>query len=111
MARVRAVSRRQSGSAQPLLSSGEICINSADKSASFKKHTLDLTGKEYRLRHALLRTPGRIFSREELEEKVYGWGEEVNSNAIEVLIFSLRKKLHKSAINNVRGLGWMVPKE
>jgi len=110
MARVRAVSRRQSGSAQPLLSTGNICINPADKSASFNEHPLELTGKEYRLLHALVRTPGRIFSREELEEKVYGWGEEVNSNAIEVLIFSLRKKLHKTAIKNVRGLGWMVPK-
>jgi len=111
MARVRAVARRHTGSAQPLLSSGKICINPADKSASYNEHTLDLTGKEYRLLHSLVRTPGRIFSREELEEKVYGWGEEVNSNAIEVLIFSLRKKLHKTAIKNVRGLGWMVPKE
>lgn len=111
MARVRAVARRHSGSAQPLLSSGHICINPADKSASYNERKLDLTGKEYRLLHALLRTPGRIFSREELEEKVYGWDEEVNSNAIEVLIFSLRKKLHKTAIKNVRGLGWMVPKE
>lgn len=110
MARVRAVSRRQAGSAQPLVSSGDITINPADKSASYKELVLDLTGKEYRLLHALVRTPGRIFSREELEEKVYGWGEEVNSNAIEVLIFSLRKKLHKTAIKNVRGLGWMVPK-
>lgn len=111
MARVRAVARRHSGSAQPLLSSGQICINPADKSASYNERQLDLTGKEYRLLHALVRTPGRIFSREELEEKVYGWDEEVNSNAIEVLIFSLRKKLHKTAIKNVRGLGWMVPKE
>ncbi len=111
MARVRAVTRRQSGSAQPLLSNGHISINPADKSASYKEQPLDLTGKEYQLLHALVRTPGRIFSREELEEKVYGWGEEVNSNAIEVLIFSLRKKLHKTAIKNVRGLGWMVPKE
>jgi len=111
MARVRAVTRRQSGSAQPLLSNGHISINPADKSASYKEQPLDLTGKEYQLLHALVRTPGRIFSREELEEKVYGWGEEVNSNAIEVVIFSLRKKLHKTAIKNVRGLGWMVPKE
>jgi len=67
-----------------------------------------LTGKEYRLLHSLLLTPGRIFSREELEEKVYSWDEEVSSNAVEVLIHSLRKKTAKSAIKNVRGLGWMV---
>lgn len=110
MARVRAVSRRQSGNAQPVLSNGEFSVDPADKTAAYKDQALDLTGKEYRLLHALMRTPGRIFSREELEEKVYGWDEEVNSNAIEVLIFSLRKKSHKSAIKNVRGLGWMVPR-
>ena len=110
MARVRAVSRRQSGNAQPVLSNGEFCVDPANKTASYKDQELDLTGKEYRLLHALMRTPGRIFSREELEEKVYGWDEEVNSNAMEVLIFSLRKKSHKSAIKNVRGLGWMVPR-
>ena len=54
--------------------------------------------------------PGRIYSRDELEEKVYGWDEEVNSNAIEFHIHSLRKKTEKGAIKNVRGLGWMVPK-
>ncbi|MBX2835481.1 MAG: response regulator transcription factor [Gammaproteobacteria bacterium] len=111
MARIRAVARRHSGSAQPLLTSGELSIDPASKTASFQDVELDVTGKEYRLLHSLLLTPGRIYSREELEEKVYGWEEEVNSNAIEFLIHSLRKKTDKSAIKNVRGLGWMVPKE
>jgi len=110
MARIRAVARRHSGNSQPLLSSGDITIDPASKAASYSDSALDLTGKEYRLLHALLLTPGRIYSREELEEKVYGWDEEVNSNAIEFLIHSLRKKTHKSTIKNVRGLGWMVPK-
>ena len=110
MARIRAVARRHSGSAQPLLSNGDICIDPASKTASFNDAAIDLTGKEYRLLHALLLTPGRIFSREELEEKIYGWDEEVSSNAIEVLIHGLRKKTAKTAIKNVRGLGWMVPK-
>ncbi len=110
MARIRAVARRRSGSAQPQLSNGDITIDPASKAATYKNDALELTGKEYRLVHSLLLAPGRIYSREELEEKVYGWDEEVNSNAIEFLIHSLRKKTHKSAIKNVRGLGWMVPK-
>lgn len=111
MARIRAVARRRSGSAQPLLSSGNITIDPAAKTAAFENKSLELTAREYQLLHSLLLTPGQIYSREELEEKVYGWNEEVNSNAIEFLIHSLRKKTHKSAIKNVRGLGWMVPRE
>jgi len=104
MARVRAVARRHSGSTQPLLSSGEICIDPASKMTTFNDEEVELTGKEYRLLHSLLRNPGRIYSREELEEKVYGWDEEISSNAVEVLIHSLRKKTAKTA------MGWMVPK-
>jgi len=110
MARIRAVSRRHSGNAHPILTSGDFSINPAEKDVSFQEESIELTGKEYRLIHALVRTPGRIYSREELEEKVYGWEEEVNSNAIEFLIHSLRRKTDKRAIKNVRGLGWMVPK-
>ena len=111
LARIRAVSRRHSGSAQPLLTNGDFSVNPAEKDVSFQDQSIELTGKEYRLIHALVRSPGRIYSRDELEEKVYGWEEEVNSNAIEFLIHSLRKKTNKGAIKNVRGLGWMVPKE
>ncbi len=111
MARVRAVSRRHSGNAQPLLSNGALTIDPSNKQAMYQDVALELTGKEYRLLHALLINPGRIFARDELEEKIYGWDEEVNSNAIEFLIHSLRKKTEKTAIKNVRGLGWMVPKE
>lgn len=110
MARVRAVTRRHSGNAQPLLSNGVFTIDPSNKQASYKDEVIELTGKEYRLLHALLLNPGRIFARDELEEKTYGWDEEVNSNAIEFLIHSLRKKTEKGAIKNVRGLGWMVPK-
>ena len=110
MARIRAVARRHSGSGQPLLSNGEITIDPATKAVNYRQTELELTGKEYRLLHTLLLTPGRIYSREELEEKVYAWDEEVNSNAVEFLIHSLRKKTAKGAIKNVRGLGWMVPK-
>jgi len=111
MARIRAVARRHAGSGQPLLANAEFSVDPATKQAHYLKQLLDLTGKEYRLLHALISTPGRIYSREELEEKVYGWDEQVNSNAIEFLIHSLRKKSDKQAIKNVRGLGWMVNRE
>ncbi|MDB4224224.1 response regulator transcription factor [Granulosicoccus sp.] len=110
MARIRAVIRRHAGGAMPSLSNGDFTIEPASKSTSYKQLPLELSGKEYRLLHSLLLAPGRIYSRDELEEKVYGWDEEVNSNAIEFLIHSLRKKTDKGAIKNVRGLGWMVPK-
>ncbi len=110
LARLRAVTRRHSGSTQPLLSNAEFTLDPAGKAVTFQENDLELTGKEYRLLHSLLLTPGRIFSREELEEKVYGWEEEVSSNAIEFLIHGLRKKTSKQAIKNVRGMGWMVPK-
>ena len=111
LARLRAVMRRHSGSAQPVLSNAEFTLDPAAKTATYQGADIDLTGKEYRLLHSMLLTPGRIYSREELEEKVYGWEEEVSSNAIEFLIHSLRKKTHKKAVKNVRGLGWMIPKE
>jgi two-component system OmpR family response regulator len=110
MARIRAVIRRHAGGASPNLSNGVFTIEPMSKSTSYRQLPLELSGKEYRLLHSLLLAPGRIYSRDELEEKVYGWEEEVNSNAIEFLIHSLRKKTDKGAIKNVRGLGWMVPK-
>ena len=91
MARIRAVIRRHAGGALPNLSNDAFTIDPASKTSSYKQKPLELSGKEYRLLHSLLITPGRIFSRDELEEKVYGWEEEVNSNAIEFLIHSLRK--------------------
>lgn len=110
MARIRAVIRRHAGGALPNLSNGSFTIEPVSKATTYNQLALELSGKEYRLLHSLLLSPGRIYSREELEEKVYGWEEEVNSNAIEFLIHSLRKKTEKGAIKNVRGLGWMVPK-
>ena len=110
LARIRAVSRRHSGSALPELTNRDFSLNPIDKTVLYNDAPVELTGREYRLLQTLLRTPGRIYSREELEERVYEWEDDINSNAIEFLIHSLRKKTDKSAIKNVRGLGWMVPK-
>ena len=67
-----------------------------------------LTAREFALLHALLERPGAILSREQLENRIYGWGEEVTSNAIDVLIHGMRRKLGAESIRNVRGLGWRV---
>jgi two-component system, OmpR family, response regulator len=67
-----------------------------------------LSGREFALLQALLLRPGAILSRSELEDRLYGWGNEVESNAVEFLIHALRKKLGSAAIKNVRGVGWMV---
>ena len=64
--------------------------------------------REFALLHALLERPGAILSREQLEDRIYGWGDEVTSNAIDVLIHGMRRKLGAEAIRNVRGLGWRV---
>jgi len=66
--------------------------------------------REFALMRALMERPGTILSRAQLEERLYGWGEEVESNAVEVLIHSVRKKLDREVIRNVRGAGWMVVK-
>ena len=67
-----------------------------------------LTAREFALLHALLERPGAILSREQLENRIYGWGEEVTSNAVDVLIHGMRRKIGPDAIRNVRGLGWRV---
>ena len=71
---------------------------------------LNLVPREFALLQALIEEPARVFRRAELEEKLYGWGEEVSSNAVDVLIHYIRRKFDKDVIRNVRGAGWMVPK-
>ena len=71
---------------------------------------VQLSGREWAVLQALLARPGSTLSRQQLEDKLYGWGEEVSSNAIEVYIHGLRKKLGAAAVLNVRGVGYMVPK-
>lgn len=109
-ARMRAVLRRHHGSAMPILGNGVIELDPASRVARRDGVEHPLSAREYAVLHALLLRPGLILSRGELEERVYGWNEEVASNAIEFLIHGVRKKLGPDAIRNVRGLGWMVTK-
>ena len=108
LARIRAVVRRRQGAATPLLSNGVISLNPATREAAANGNNLRLSAREYALLHTLILQPGTIFSRQQLEERIYGWNEEVESNAVEFIIHGIRKKLGSEVIKNVRGLGWLV---
>ena len=111
LARMRAVLRRKGGSALPLLDNGVVSLDLLCKEASTaEQRGIALSNREFALLQALLIRPGAILSRSELEDRLYGWGNEVESNAIEFLIHALRRKLGSHVIKNVRGMGWMVSK-
>lgn len=111
LARMRAVLRRKGGSAQSLLDNGVVSLDLVSKQASTTDTPdVQLSSREFALLQALLIRPGAILSRSELEERIYGWGNEVESNAVEFLIHALRRKLGNHVIKNVRGMGWMVSK-
>jgi two-component system OmpR family response regulator len=111
LARMRAVARRRGGQAAPLLTNGALTLDPATREARYGEASCSLTAREFSLLQSLLMRPGAVLSRAELEERVYGWNEEVESNAIEFLIHGVRRKLGTSAIKNVRGVGWMVSRE
>ena len=108
LARMRAVLRREGSGSAALLSNGKLRLNPATREAKLLDKSALLSAREFALLRALLARPGTILSRAELERQIYGWNEEVESNAIEYLIHAVRKKLGAAAIRNVRGLGWMV---
>lgn len=108
-ARVRALLRRQGGRAEPLLSSGPLQMDPAAHTVSLHGEAVTLSAKEFALLRILLENPGTPVSRAELEERLYGWGEEIGSNAVEVHIHALRRKLGTEWIRNLRGVGWLVP--
>lgn len=107
-ARLRALLRRGSGRTGRLLASGEVELDPATREVRLKGEPLAFSPREFALLEALLTRPGVILSRAQLEDKLYGWGDSVESNAVEVHIHSLRKKLGVDFIRNVRGVGWMV---
>lgn len=111
LARMRAIVRRRSGVAHPIMSNGVITLDPASREAGTEGLTTTLTAREFSLLQALMIRPGAILSRQELEGRIYGWNEEVESNAVEFLIHSLRRKLGSTVIKNVRGVGWRVAKQ
>jgi two-component system OmpR family response regulator len=108
LARVRAVMRRKAGYAASRLGDDSLCLDLDKRTLNCRGVELPLTSREFALMLAFLERPGTILSREQLEEKLYGWGREIESNAIDVLIYSIRKKFGQSVIRNVRGIGWTV---
>ncbi|MDI4238339.1 response regulator transcription factor [Bradyrhizobium sp. Arg237L] len=108
LARMRAVLRREGSGTPPVLTNGRLWLDPATREATFLGEQAVLSAREFALVQALLMRPGAILSRSELERQIYGWTEEVESNAVEFLIHAVRKKLGAIAIRNVRGVGWMV---
>jgi len=109
-ARIRALVRRRAGRATSALIAGASELNTETHLFSRGDVSEVLPAREFALMLALMERPGRILSRAQIEERIYGWGEEVESNAVDVLIHSIRRKFGRDVVLNVRGAGWMVAK-
>jgi two-component system response regulator QseB len=109
-ARIRALLRRSAGRAEPVVAYGDIELFPVTREVRLRAEPVALSPREFAVLEALLARPGAVLSRAQLEEKLYGWNEEIESNAIEVHIHALRRKLGADAIRNVRGVGWMIAK-
>lgn len=107
-ARIRAHLRREARDPVPLLTHGAIALDAAAKSVTLDGQALALTAREFAILHALMRRAGHVLSRAQLEEALYGWGDEVESNTIEVHIYNLRKKLGSALIQTVRHQGYKL---
>lgn len=110
LARVRALARRSSGHAEPVIEHHGVALNSVTHEVRLQGIPVEFSAKEFALLEAMLARPGTVWSRTQLEEKIYGWGEEIASNTVEVYIHGLRKKLGTPFIKTVRGVGYMIPK-
>jgi two-component system OmpR family response regulator/two-component system response regulator QseB len=107
-ARMRAVVRRRSGRAEPVIEVGAVRLDPASRQVTRDGEPVMLSAREYALLEALLVRPGAILSRAQLEDRLYGWGEEIESNAVSVYVHQLRRKLGADFIRNVRGVGYFV---
>ena len=110
LARIRALLRRAAGRAEPVYEHQGVSINPATREVTVRGAPVLLSGREWAVLEPLIARPGMVLSRQQLEDKLYGWGDEVSSNAVEVYIHGLRKKLGPELVLNVRGVGYLVPK-
>jgi two-component system OmpR family response regulator/two-component system response regulator QseB len=110
-ARLRALVRRASGEAAPKLRVGDIELDPAARSASFRGQPVELSLREFALLQELMLNAGRVLSRDQLAQRLYAWGEEIESNAIEVHVHHLRRKLAPELLRTVRGVGYMLPRD
>jgi two-component system OmpR family response regulator/two-component system response regulator QseB len=110
-ARLRALVRRAHGQSQECLTAQDVVLDPASRSVRLASVPVSLSTREFDLLHAFMLNAGRVLSREQLEQQLYSWGQEVDSNAIEVHIHNLRRKLGSSLIHTVRGVGYMLQRE
>lgn len=109
-ARIRALLRRSSGRAQPTITHRGVEIDPSSQQVSFEGKAIPLTRREYTLLYEMISQPGHVFTRDKLQQMLYGWDEDVESNAMEVHIHHLRKKLFPKLIRTLRGIGYVVDK-
>ncbi|MBK9573566.1 MAG: response regulator [Rhodoferax sp.] len=109
-ARLRALVRRASGQVETVITHGALRLDPLDHSVQFEGRPVELSAREFAVLQELLRHPGRVLAKASLEEKIYGWGDEIDSNAIEVYVHHLRRKLDHKLIRTVRGVGYMLAK-
>jgi len=110
LARLRAAIRRSDGHAQSVVGTEALQLDLRTREVIYRNTRATLSAREFALLHALVEHPGAILSRQQLEERIYGWDDAVSSNAVEVIIHGLRRRFGAELIRNVRGLGWKVPK-
>ncbi|MEZ5535479.1 MAG: response regulator transcription factor [Thiolinea sp.] len=109
-ARLRALIRRSGGHASPVLQHERVMLDPVQHRAELDGEAVELSGREFSVLHALLLNAGRVLSRRQLEDMLYDWGQAVESNAVEVHIHHLRRKLYPQLIETVRGVGYLLPK-
>ncbi|MDA8109361.1 MAG: response regulator [Betaproteobacteria bacterium] len=110
-ARLRALIRRSRGEAGPLLAVGEVQLDPAAHRVTLKGAPVELAAREFALLHVFMLHAGWVLSREQLAERLYAWGEEIESNAIDVHVHHLRRRLGAKTIRTVRGVGYLMPRE
>ena len=109
-ARLRALVRRSKGEPAPVLQIGQVVLDPAARMVTRDGQTMDLPPREFTLLQELMLNAGRVLSREQLEERMYRWGDEVESNAVEVHVHHLRRKLGTEVVKTIRGVGYMMPR-
>jgi two-component system OmpR family response regulator/two-component system response regulator QseB len=110
-ARLRALVRRSRGEAAPVIEVGELRLDPSARTIEYRSRRVELKAREFDLLQELMLNAGRVLSREQIEERLYAWGEEVESNAVEVHVHHLRRKLSPGVIRTVRGVGYVLPRE
>ncbi|HVZ44039.1 MAG TPA: response regulator transcription factor [Ramlibacter sp.] len=110
LARIRALVRRSAGRAEPVFEHNGVTLDPATREATVNGEPVNLSSREWAVLEPMLLRPGVVFSRAQLEEKLYGWKEDISSNAVEVYVHGLRRKLGADLIQTVRGLGYVIPK-